>query len=193
MFRSAFWFKPAPKPRPTPEGGAKRRPARMRASRAPSTETRRQKKREATLYGTTLHTQVDGTRAQRGLNIPQMPSQSRLGRDFLPNGSTFIKHAQACTDCMSSPRACLFFAPFPPKASPRARLEKDSLKVHQKSRKVTPRVPQRCPKDPRMAPRVTKNHSKISLWDTWAARARFQSPRGHPPGENDLKKRPGGI
>ena len=40
---------------------------------------------------------------QNGAQISEIGSRSRSGGDFLPNGPTFIKPAQACTDCMCTP------------------------------------------------------------------------------------------
>ena len=59
---------------------------------------------------------------------PTNALQSRLRRDFLPNGSTFIKHAQACTDCMSGPPPVPLFYTFSTKRVSKSPLGKGFAK-----------------------------------------------------------------
>ncbi len=135
--------------------------------------------------------------------VPKAPKKEPKSHKCPPKGASDMTFCQtgrpsenmrrrvriACPD----PRRCLGWTPFPPKGCQRARLENCSLKDHHKSRKVAPRVPQGCPKDPKWHPGSPKIIPKSHSGPLGRQGRDCGALGGTPPAENDLKKRPRGI
>ena len=120
--------------------------------------------------------------SQNGPQISEMGSRSRSGGDFLPNGPTFIKPAQACTDCMFTPPGEPHFCTLWP---PKVILKPDGkarVKQHPQKYETNAKSSEKlCPKAPRMAPWGTINRSKFSLGSARAARGCPKRLQGNPP------------